>query len=126
MSIHTAPPAHLREKILRRIESEPARVETDINGGVVSMNPAFTALCGYTYPEIVGRKPGSFLQGEKTEPDTVRILREAFRNAHSCEVEMSNYRKDGSIYRVHIRMDPLRDETGTLTGFRAIEREIPR
>jgi PAS domain S-box-containing protein len=125
MPDRTPPPVHLKEKILQRIAAEPARVETDAGGGIVAINPAFTALCGYTFAEIVGRKPGSFLQGEKTEPDAVRILREGVRHGHPCEVEMFNYHKDGSIYRVHIRMDPLRDDAGAVTGFLAVEREIP-
>jgi PAS domain S-box-containing protein len=125
MPDRTPAPVHLKEKLLRRIAAEPARVETDTRGGIVGINPAFTELCGYAFAEIAGRKPGSFLQGEKTEPAAVQTLREAIRDANSCEVEVFNYHKDGALYRVRIHLEPVRDADGALTGFRAEEREIP-
>lgn len=124
MPNRTPAPAHLKERILRQIAAEPARVETDARGGVVAINPAFTALCGYTYEEIAGRKPGSFLQGEKTEVEAVQALREAIRSATPCRVEVFNYHKDGALYRVRIHLEPVRDLQGTLTGFQAEERQI--
>ena len=118
-------PSGLKDRVLSRVLNEPCRVETDVWGGVVSVNPAFTALCGYSFDEIVGRKPGSFLQGAESDPVTVEILRSAVAQAESCDVEMINYHKNGSPYRVRIVTEPLRDISGTLTGFRAVEFQLP-
>lgn len=117
-------PSHLKQAVLRRIEAEPARVETDRDGGIVAINPAFTGLCGYHFSEIKGRKPGSFLQGAGTDPETVAILRQAVKNGESCTVEMVNYHKDGSPYLVRIAVEPIRHE-GEVTGFRATETALP-
>jgi PAS domain-containing protein len=54
------------DRVIGRIASEPARVRTDAHGHVTQINPAFSGLCGYTFEEIRGRKPGSLLQGLET------------------------------------------------------------
>ena len=46
-------------KVLLRLEAEPARVFTDEEGGIIAINPAFSNLCGYTFGEIKGKKPGA-------------------------------------------------------------------
>lgn len=125
MPDRTPAPVHLKAKVLERISAEPARVETDPHGGLVAINPAFTVLCGYTFPEIAGKKPGSFLQGKDSEQEAVLALREAIRKGLPCETSLVNYHKDGHAYRVHIQMEPIRDEKGDLTGFRAVEVEVP-
>ncbi len=119
-----APPLSLHEAVIRRISAEPARVRTDANGHVVEINPAFSGLCGFSFTEIRGRKPGSLLQGPDTEADCVEIIRSAVRDGKSCETEMWNYHKDGSRYRVRIQIEPLVDGDGKLTGFQATETKL--
>lgn len=116
-----SPPSDLLSPVLSRIESEPARVHTDADGRVVEINPAFSRLCGFSFEEIRGRKPGSLLQGPDTEADCVDTIRQAVKNGVGCETEMYNYHKDGSRYRVHITVKPVRDEEGRLVGFCATE-----
>jgi len=118
------PPAHLKQAVLSRIEMEPARVETNREGAIISVNPAFTGLCGYEFSEIKGRKPGSFLQGKKTDPKTTAILRETVKTGKSCRVEIVNYHKDGSPYLVHIAVEPIH-HNGEIIGFRAEETKLP-
>lgn len=117
-------PSHLLRRVVDRIDSEPPRVRTDVKGHVVAINPAFSGLCGYSFPEIRGRKPGSLLQGPDTEPECVDVIRQAVNSGCPCETEMFNYHKDGSRYRVRISIQPLYDEAGNLAGFEATERKI--
>ena len=117
-------PADVRDALFRRVDHEPARVETDVHGRITATNPAFSALCGYRFQEIQGRKPGSFLQGEATEQAAVHAIREALRRLEPVEVEMTNYHKNGTTYRVHIAIEPVFDSSGKHTGFRATERKI--
>jgi PAS domain S-box-containing protein len=98
-------------------------VLTDTQGRVTWLNPAFTILCGYTLEEMLGRKPGSLLQGPDTDPECVALLRHAIRERRPITVELVNYRKDGEPYTVSIALSPLRTRSGRLTGFMAIERE---
>jgi len=110
--------------VLGLIDAEPARVVTDASGHVVSINPAFSRLCGFCFDEIRGRKPGSLLQGPATTLESIEVLREGIRNLKPCEVEMLNYHKDKTPYHVHIRLEPLVDAEGAHTGFVATETKL--
>lgn len=117
-------PESVGRAVLLRIASEPARVVTDAQGLISEINPAFSALCGFTYGEVRGRKPGAMLQGPLTTPDTIDILRHGIHTRTRCSVDMVNYHKDQSTYRVHIELQPLFDKAGRLSGFEAREWKI--
>ena len=111
-------------KVLMRIDAEPARVFTDENGGIIAINPAFSNLCGYTFAEVKGKKPGSFLQGPATTPESIATLRTAIQTRTPCVTEVLNYHKDKTSYRVQIELQPWVDESSSLKGFTAIERKL--
>ena len=119
------PPAELKEKILRRAAEEPARVETDREGLVVAVNPAFSLLCGYEFSEVKGCKPGTMLQGPDSDPTVVAGLRQAIREGLPFLGNLVNYHKDGSPYRVLVDLEPIVDSAGIVTGFRAVETKMP-
>ena len=54
-----------------------AVVITDAAGRIVWVNPGFTRITGYDPAEVLGRTPGSFLQGPGTDPDTVAAVTQA-------------------------------------------------
>jgi len=114
----------LFSRVLARIEGEPARVTTDLEGHITSINPAFSGLCGFSFGEIEGKKPGQFLQGAETDPGSVDTIRRAVRARTSCTTEVVNYHKNGARYRVRIEVEPLRDSMGNVIGFSAAERKI--
>lgn len=116
----------LKERILVATEPSLAQVVTDAQCGIVSISNAFTDLCGYTLDEIRGRSPGSFLQGPDTDPAAVQKFREALRAHRPCEVELINYHKCGTPYRVRISMRPVLDtKTQEIFGYTATETQIP-
>lgn len=121
----TEAPEGLLESVLTRIEAEPPRVETDAEGRITAINPAFIQLCGYTFEELRGRKPGGLLQGPDSDPAVVSQLREAVRQGQGCEANLINYHKDGSPYRVKIELTAVHGEDGALKGFRAAETKLP-
>jgi len=86
-------------RLLKRIESEPACVVTNVDGHVVGINPAFSALCGFSFEEIRGLKPGVLLQGPETSIESIEVLRQGIRTRVPCEVVMVNYHKDRSAYK---------------------------
>jgi|LauGreSuBDMM15SN_2_FD.fasta_scaffold285887_1 PAS domain S-box-containing protein len=114
----------LLKKINRRIYSEPARLRTDVNGFITWVNPAFTRLCGHTFSEMKGRKPGSLLQGPKSSPESIEILRHAIRHGVPCVVELVNYHKNNIPYRVRISLRPLLSESCEIIGFEAEEYQL--
>jgi len=119
-------PAALQARLAARIDQEPAHVSTDSEGRITAINPAFSGLCGFSFSEICGKKPGAFLQGPESDPSAVDTIRQAVRNQEPCIVELVNYHKDGSPYRVCIEVQPVRDTVGRLTGFAATETRLDR
>jgi len=119
------PPAGAKERLFDRIAQEPARVSTDAEGFVQSINPSFTELCGYRLHELTGKKPGHVLQGPGTSLDAVEMLRAAVAAGESCELEMMNYHKNGTPYWVQIRIDPILDADGGVSGYEAVEKKLP-
>lgn len=100
-------------------------VVTDEQGRTVHVNAAFTLNTGYTLQDMVGRTPGSVLQGAGTDPRAVRMLRDARVNGTGClGVEVVNYRKDGSPFHVVLDIEPVRDASGQIVQFVSLQTEI--
>jgi len=97
---------------------------TDVDGRIEWANEGFTRLTGYVLEEVRGRTPGSFLQGPETDPETVRAMRERLAACEPVDVEILNYRKDGTPFWLQLQIQPLYDEMRRLTGFMALELEI--
>ena len=101
-----------------------AVVLADTSGRVTWVNEAFKELCGYSTEEILGESPGRLLQGEDTEPNTVRKFHVALKNGTTIQADILNYHKDGHAYWARVSITPLRDPRGRLQGFMAIERDV--
>ena len=78
---------------------------------LVCVNPAFEELTGYAASEAVGQNC-RFLQGEDTEQEAVLQLVESIRAAEPVQLELTNYRKDGSRFRNLLSLQPVRDSLG--------------
>jgi PAS domain S-box-containing protein len=87
------------------------------------INPAFTAMTGYAREDILGRTP-RMLQGPKTDRDLLRRLRDDLKNDRPFHGETVNYRKDGSEYHVEWRITGLRDPSGKVLKWVAIQRDV--
>lgn len=101
-----------------------AAIITDAAGLTVWVNPAFERLTGYGLADLVGRTPGSVLQGPGTDPATVAEMRAAIRAGRGFTVEVVNHTRRGDPYWISIETTPLTDPAGRLTGFVAIETDI--
>ncbi len=97
---------------------------TDAAGSIEWVNEGFTRVTGYTLEEARGCTPGSLLQGPQSDPATIAHMRERIARGQGFQVEIINYRKDGSPYWLYISVSPIRDEAGALTGFIAVQTDI--
>jgi len=75
------------------------------------VNEAFEELTGFSFADSVGQNC-RFLQGEDTEQEAVAEMIYALQNAESCEVQVTNYRKDGTPFQNLVRLEPIRDSAG--------------
>lgn len=80
---------------------------TDGNGAIEYLNAGFEKLTGYSLAEARGRKPGPMLQGEGTDPDTVKMIRENLDRLQPFYVEILNYHKNGTPYWVSLSIAPV-------------------
>jgi PAS domain S-box-containing protein len=105
-------------------KTDNAIIITDANGFIEWANEGFERLTEYKLEEVKGKKPGSFLQGEKTNPADVFAIRQGIASLKSFYQEIYNYSKSGRGYWLGINITPLFDEQNNLTGFIAIESDI--
>jgi PAS domain S-box-containing protein len=100
-------------------------VATGPDGLVLWVNDAFTTMCGYSLEELKGRKPGQLLQGADTDPAAVGRIRDSLRVRRACRESLVNYHKNGTRYRVDVRISPILDDEGQPLWFVAKERKLP-
>jgi PAS domain S-box-containing protein len=99
---------------------------TDGRGRLIYCEPAFTEICGYRMEDLRGR-PLSLLQGEATEPAVRDALRASVLAHRPFTGIITNYRRDGSPYRVHLETHPVSDPDGQFLHFEGrvrLEREL--
>src|SRR3954464_9221706 len=90
---------------------------------IVFVNDSFCRLTGYTRDEIVGQNC-RFLQGPDTDPADVARLREAIAAPRAIEIDIRNYRKDGTSFWNRLLMAPVNDAGGALAYFFASQLDV--
>jgi len=101
-------------------------VVTDAHGRVEWVNHGFTALTGYDAEDIFGRKPGQVLQGVGTDRETIAVMRAALSQGKGFDVEILNYRRDGTPYWAQIKVDPVFDIDGRITRFIGVGTDVTK
>ena len=91
---------------------------------IVFVNDAFLTLTGYTREETLGRNC-RFLQGPGTNVDDVASVRQAISYEQPIEIELLNYKKDGSLFWNRLLVSPVFDG-GELTYFFASQFDVTR
>ena len=106
-------------------ETDNAVIITDSKGLIEYVNNGFYRLTGWSLDEVRGKKPGSFLQGEETDPRTVDVIRQKLQNREAFYDEILNYKKDGVPYWTSLSINPVFDN-GELVNFIAVQADITR
>jgi PAS domain S-box-containing protein len=90
---------------------------------ITFVNPAFTAMTGYTAEEVLGKTP-HLLQGPKTDRTVLDRLRRDLTEGRLFYGETINYRKDRSEFVLEWRVAPLHNAEGRVTHFIATQHDI--
>jgi PAS domain S-box-containing protein len=73
---------------------------------IVYANPAFFSTTGYPKDEVLGRNC-RFLQGPGTSLADIEKLRVALREGRRINIEILNYKKDGTPFRNFLSISPV-------------------
>jgi PAS domain S-box-containing protein len=90
---------------------------------MVWVNDAFLNLTGYARDEVIGRNCRMF-QGPETDRSEVDRVRDAIAGERTIEVELINYRKDGSTFWNGMTIAPVRDAAGHVTHYYAAQADM--
>jgi PAS domain S-box-containing protein len=100
-----------------------AIVITDHNGTIQSVNPAFMTLTGYAAREVLGKNL-RLLKSGKQDGAFYRNLWQAISSGQVWSGELTNRRKDGSLYSEEMMITPLRNADGVIARYIAIKQDI--
>ena len=92
-------------------------------GMVIWVNSAFEQLTGYTHVEIVGQSTRVLKSGQNSQA----LYEEMWRTIHGGRIwrgELTNRRKDGSLYDEEMTITPVQDRKGEITHYIAIKLDI--
>jgi PAS domain S-box-containing protein/diguanylate cyclase (GGDEF)-like protein len=92
--------------------TDPSKADNPI----VFVNPAYTALTGYSAAESIGRNC-RFLQGALSDRRVISEIRDAVAQGRPIRRELLNYRKDGTQFWTDLAINPTHHENGDLAGF---------
>ena len=90
---------------------------------ILYCNAAFESTTGYPSEEVIGKTP-RILQGPKSSAAARQKLREALAAWQPVEVELINYRKDGTEFWVELSIVPVADEQGWFTHWVSVQRDV--
>ena len=96
---------------------------TDAEQNILHASRSFTAITGYAEADVLGNNC-RILQGPGTAPESAEAIRDALARGEKFQGEILNYRKDGSPFWNALKITPLCDDSGRVTHFVSVQRDI--
>ena len=98
-------------------------VITDTEGTIRYVNPAFTVVTGYAREEVEGQSTRILKSGRETDA-FYKGLWSTIQSGKIWNGEITNRRKDGSLYREEMRISPVFSSAGEIESYIAIKHDI--
>jgi|GEM_PF-1928132 len=129
-SVRDVSDRHVAQAELHRLamaieQSADAIVITDAAANIEYVNPAFSQITGYTRDEVLGRNPRILKSGVQG-PSFYAAMWDSLGSGSSFTSELTNRRKDGSLYREEAVISPVIDENGAIASYVAVKRDVTR
>lgn len=105
-------------------ETDNSVIITDKDCNIEYVNPGFCRLTGFDFDEVKGKKPGDFLQGEFTSPETKKAIRAKLDAEEPFYDEILNYDRNGNPYWISLAINPVFDKDRALERFISIQANI--
>jgi PAS domain S-box-containing protein len=100
-------------------------IVTDAGSHIVYVNPAFERMTGFTSDEALGQHI-RFLKSGKHDAAFYAAMWKVLHAGQSWHGCFVSRRKDGSLFEEEATISPVRDETGRVTQYVAVKRDITR
>ena len=104
-------------------QSADAILITDTSGNIRYVNPAFTAISGYSREEAVGQNPRIVKSGRQS-PEFYKEIWVTIASGQVWRGELINRRKDGTLYTEEMRITPVRNSDGEIVSYIAIKQDV--
>jgi PAS domain S-box-containing protein len=96
---------------------------TDPDGIIVDVNDAFVRMTGYARSEAIGESPRLLSSGFQDDAFYEQLWA-TITGGEVWEGEIIDRRRDGELQTHHVTITPVRDGTGRITNYVAVERDI--
>ena len=103
--------------------SNDAIISQDLDGNVVSWNPAAEKLYGFSYKEARG-KPISIIIPHTHMQEFTDLWERVLSGSQTSDIETERLTKEGTRVDVSMSVAPIRDATGAVVGISTIARDI--
>jgi PAS domain S-box-containing protein len=97
---------------------------TDVDGTIEWINPAFTALTGYSLDEAVGQNPRDLIRSGQQNQLYYEKMWNTILAGRLWQGELVNRRKDGSLYTQEQKITPVHNPAGDISHFVAVQQDI--
>jgi diguanylate cyclase (GGDEF)-like protein/PAS domain S-box-containing protein len=115
--------AQVRKLSQAVIQSADNIIITDTEGAIEFVNPQFEKTTGYSLAEVFGKNPRILKSGEQSN-EYYHQMWQTIKSGQVWRGELHNKRRDGSLYWEEVSIAPVVDESGAVTNFVAIKKEI--
>lgn len=92
---------------------------TDVEGGILAVNGAFTTITGYSASEVLGRRP-NFLSSGHHGPEFYQTFWVSLRTIGSWQGVLFNRRRNGETYPERLTVNAVRDTDGDILSYIAV------
>src|ERR1035437_10231378 len=103
--------------------SDDAIISKDLDGTILTWNPAAEDIFGYRAEEVIGQNV-RLLIPQDLQANEVAILAKVRKDGHVRHYEAVRVKKDGSKLTVSLTISPVRDASGNVVGASKIARDI--
>jgi len=113
----------IRSFLVAIVEStDDAVIGKNMEGKVVSWNPAAERVYGYSAAEILGKSITLIVSPDRPQEEP-QIL-EAVRQGQTCHYETVRIRKDRRPIEVSLTVSPIKNANGEIIGISSVSRDI--
>jgi PAS domain S-box-containing protein len=96
---------------------------TDRTACILSTNPAFTAMTGFTADEVIGHNPRLLQSGMQTPEFYQEMWRSILETGH-WQGEIQNRRRNGELYPQWLNINAIKDANGIVTHYVGVTFDI--